>query len=318
MSPGFSPVVLAQIAAGLALLYVGGELLVRGASGLALRLGMSPLAIGLTIVAFGTSMPELVVSVDAALSGSDAIAVGNVVGSNIANVALILGLVVLLRPTIVEAKVVRFDAPLMIVASLLMIGGLANGRLSRVEGALLLAGLVGYTAFTFWEARRESPAVREEFAAMAPGILHPIAWGALVVAAGLAVLVAGGHLLVGGAVSLAAAGGVSEATIGLTIVAIGASLPELATSLVAALKRQGDIAVGNIVGSNLFNILGILGVTAVIHPLARGDIDGVDLAVMLGVAVALLGLLTNRLALERAEGGLLLATYTGYLVWLFA
>ena len=316
MLESVTPRTVAEIAAGLVLLYAGGEALVRGASALAMRLGVSPLAIGLTIVAFGTSLPELVVSIDAALSEADAIAVGNVVGSNIANIALILGLVALLRPTAVEAKIVRLDAPLMILASLLLIGGLVNGRLSRLEGALLLVGLIGYTGFTFWEARRESQAVREEFAGVAPGVFHSVAWSAIAVTGGLLVLVAGGHLLVTGAVGLATAIGVPQATIGLTIVAVGTSLPELATSLVAAAKRQGDIAVGNIVGSNLFNILGILGVTALVHPLARGDIDAVDLGVMLGVAIALLGLLTPRLGLARVEGALLLSAYAGYLVWL--
>jgi cation:H+ antiporter len=309
---------LLEIAAGLVLLYGGGEVLVRGASALALRLGVSQLAIGLTIVAFGTSLPELVVSVDAALAGADAIAIGNVVGSNIANIALILGLVALLRPTVVEAKIVRLDAPLMIVVSLLLIAGLANHRLTRLEGLLLLLGMIAYTAFTFWEARRETPAVREEFASAAPQPRHSIAWNGLAVAVGLLVLVLGGHLLVTGSVALATAVGVSQATIGLTIVAVGTSLPELATSMVAAAKRQGDIAVGNIVGSNLFNILGILGVTAAVHPLARGDIDGVDLGVMLGVAIALLGLLSPRLGLARLEGALLLSTYAAYLSWLLA
>jgi len=305
-----------QAIGGLALLYCGGDALVRGASALALRLGISPLAVGLTIVAFGTSAPELVVCVDAVLGGANDIAVGNVVGSNIANVALILGLSALLCPTAVHAKIIRLDAPLMILASLALIGALANGRISRLEGAALSLGLAGYVAFTVWEARRETKTVKREFASAAPSRPLPLAWSALAVAGGLLALLVGGNLLVNSAVRMATMLGVSQATIGLTIVAVGTSLPELATSLVAAFKKQGDIAIGNVVGSNLFNILGIAGATATLHPLALGAITQIDLTVMLALSAALLVFVYSRPALARTEGMLLLASYVAYLAWL--
>jgi cation:H+ antiporter len=309
-------IVLALV--GLALLYFGGEWLIRGASALALRLGISSLAIGLTVVAFGTSAPELVVSVDAALSGANDVSVGNVVGSNIANIALILGLAALLRPAKVEAKIVRIDAPIMILVSFALLAVMADGRASRLEGCLLLVGLMAYTGFTFWEASRESDPVREEFASAAPELRASASASGLLVIAGLACLVIGGHLLVTAAVGLARILGMSQASIGLTIVAIGTSLPEFATSVMASLRGQGDIAVGNVVGSNIFNILGILGLTAVIHPLERGAITWLDLGAMLGLACVLGVLLLTRLQLGRAEGAFLLAGFVAYTSWLLA
>ena len=309
---------LAQTAVGLALLYCGGEALVRGASALATRLGVSSLAIGLTVVAFGTSAPELVVSLDAALSGANDISIGNVVGSNIANIALILGIASLIRPALVEAKVVRIDAPIMILASLALIAVLANGTMSRLEGALLLSSFVAYTVFTFWEARREPPAIREEFASAAPGAPAKVSLATFFVVAGLALLVAGGHMLVSAAVALATALGISEAVIGLTIVAVGTSLPEFATSVIAALRGQGDIAVGNVVGSNIFNVLGILGVTAAVCPLNMGGITWLDLGAMVVLACALSLMLVVSRGLGRTEGVLLLVSFTGYTGWLLA
>jgi cation:H+ antiporter len=308
---------------GLALLYFGGEWLIRGASTLAIRLGVSSLAIGLTVVAFGTSAPELVVSVDAALSGANDVAVGNVVGSNIANIALILGLAALLRPAKVEAKILRVDAPIMILVSFALVSFallavMADGRASRLEGCLLLVGLTAYTVFTFWEAGRESQQVREEFASAAPEPRAGASASALFVVAGFASLVVGGHLLVTAAVELATLLGMSQAAIGLTIVAIGTSLPEFATSVMASLRGNGDIAIGNVVGSNIFNILGILGLTAVIHPLELGAITWLDLGAMVGFACVLGVLLLTRLQLGRAEGAFLLAGYISYTSWLLA
>jgi K+-dependent Na+/Ca+ exchanger-like protein len=217
---------------------------------LTIALAVSSLAIGLTVVAFGTSAPELVVSVDAALSGANDVAVGNVVGSNIANIALILGLAALLRPAKVEAKILRVDAPIMILVSFALLAVMADGRASRLEGCLLLVGLTAYTVFTFWEAGRESEQVREEFASAAPEPRASTSVGVLFAVAGLAFLVVGGHLLVTAAVELATLLGMSQAAIGLTIVAIGTSMPEFATSVMASLRGQGDIAIGNVVGSN--------------------------------------------------------------------
>jgi cation:H+ antiporter len=289
---------------GLALLYFGGEWLIRGASTLAIRLGVSSLAIGLTVVAFGTSAPELVVSVDAALSGANDVAVGNVVGSNIANIALILGLAALLRPAKVEAKILRVDAPIMILVSFALLAVMADGRASRLEGCLLLVGLTAYTV--------------EEFASAAPEPRAGASASALFVVAGFASLVVGGHLLVTAAVELATLLGMSQAAIGLTIVAIGTSLPEFATSVMASLRGNGDIAIGNVVGSNIFNILGILGLTAVIHPLELGAITWLDLGAMVGFACVLGVLLLTRLQLGRAEGAFLLAGYISYTSWLLA
>lgn len=311
-------VTVIQAVAGLAILYLGGEALVRGASTLASRLGVSSLAIGLTVVAFGTSAPELVVSVDAALSGANDISVGNVVGSNIANIALILGLASLLRPAVVEAKIVRIDAPIMVMVSIALIGVLANGLASRPEGVVMLAGLVVYAVFTFREARRESLLVRDEFASAAPESLSKGVISSFLVVLGLLLLVAGGHLLVTAAVSLAALLGVSQAVIGLTIVAVGTSLPEFATTVIAALRRQGDIALGNIIGSNIFNILGILGLTAVIRPLSLGEITWTDLGVMLGVSALCTVLLFIRRRLGRVDGTSLLLVYAFYTAWLLS
>jgi cation:H+ antiporter len=301
---------------GLAMLYFGGEFLVRGASALALRLGVSALAIGLTVVAFGTSAPELVVSLNAALSGANDISVGNVVGSNIANIALILGVSSLLRPSAVHAKIVRIDAPLMILASLVMLAMLANGIVTRSEGGLLGVGLAAYIGFTFWEAGRETKPVRAGLASAAPTLRFGAHGAALLVAVGIALLVGGGHLLVSAAVTLATAFGVSQAVIGLTIVAVGTSLPELSTSVIAAIKGQGDIAIGNVIGSNLFNILGILGLTAVVKPLEIGEIGWLDLGLMFGLACAVTVFVTTRLRLERVEAGVLLAIYVLYSAWL--
>ncbi|MGH0029306.1 MAG: calcium/sodium antiporter [Myxococcota bacterium] len=307
---------LALAAVSLAMLYLGGESLVRGASALATRLGVSPVGIGLTVVAFGTSAPELVVSVDAALSGANDIALANVVGSNIANVTLILGLAALLRPCAVHAKIVRIDAPIMIGASLALAAVFADGAASRLEGVLLLIALVVYTGFTFWDARREPEPVREEIASAAPRRPVGAALGGALVVAGLALLVVGGHLLVVSAVDLATALGVGSAAIGLTIVAVGTSLPEFATTVVASARGQGDIAVGNVVGSNIFNVLGILGVTAVVRPLDMGGLTWLDLGTMVGLACLVAFFVATRHRMGRVEGTVLVALFVAYTSWM--
>ncbi|MDX1394893.1 MAG: calcium/sodium antiporter [Gemmatimonadota bacterium] len=307
-----------EILAGLALLVVGGEGLVRGSSALAGQLGVSRLAIGLTVVAIGTSAPELVVSLDAVLEGAYDISVGNVVGSNIANVALILGIAALLRPARVSANVARVHVPLMTVVSLALVGTLASGAISRIEGVALLVGLVAYIRFTLWEARLQhlDEHELEEFASATPTAPGRVWHAAGLVVGGLGALVIGARLLVGAAVVLATAVGVSEAAIGLTVVAVGTSLPELSASVVAARRGQGDIAVGNVVGSNLFNVLGIVGVTASVRPLAPGGIGSSDLTAMLAVALLLAVFASTRLVLGRVEGALLLCVYVGYVMWL--
>lgn len=310
-------VALLLLKAGLALgvVWVGAEFLVRGASALALKAGISALAVGLTVVAFGTSAPELVVSVRAALGDVSDIAVGNAVGSNICNVALILGLAAVVRPALVQAKVFRLDAPLLVLASVILVVLLAVGGISRVAGILFVLSLLGYTGITLRQARRESDTVRKEFREGVPGSKRAVALDLAFVVGGLVGLIIGGELLVGAAVALADSFGVTQAVIGLTIVAVGTSLPELATSVVATARGQGDIAVGNVVGSNLFNILGILGVAAVVQPLPRGNIAWIDLGFMLILSVVLLPIMRTGFKVSRTEGAILLASYVGYVLW---
>lgn len=304
------------IAGGLILLFFGGEFLVKGSGALALRLGMSPLVAGLTVVAFGTSSPELVVSLQAALKGEGAIAVGNVVGSNIFNIGFIIALTALIVPLKVQLQILRFDAPWMVVVSVLTAFLLMDGGFSRVEGMGLALGLLVYVVATVRLARASAPSaeVAAEFEESVPKPSGSVLRDLALIAAGLALLVLGSRLLVSGALTIARGMGVSEAVIGLTIVAAGTSLPELAASLVAALKKEPDIALGNIIGSNIFNILGILGVAALARPLAAPGIAALDLYVMIGFAAALaLAIFTAR-RLDRWEGGVLLLGYVGY-VW---
>jgi cation:H+ antiporter len=304
-----------SILAGIVLLYFGAEGLVRGSSSLAVRLGLTPLVIGLTVVSFGTSMPELVVSVDAALAGNSAIAVGNVVGSNIGNIALILGLSALISPTPVHARVIRIDMPIALAVSLLMILFLRDQQISRIEGGLLVAGLILYVVWSLRAARTEKRDVQEEFEEAIPEPTRSVALDVVLMVGGLILLVLGARFLVSGAVTIAEFFGMGPALIGLTIVAIGTSLPELATSVVAALKGQGDIAVGNIVGSNIFNILGIAGIASLARPLEQGDISNLDLGVMSGLTLVLLPLMRTGFRISRLEGGLLFIGYIAYVVY---
>lgn len=298
----------------LAVLFFGAEALVRGSASAALRLGLTPLVVGLTVVAFGTSAPELVVSVGASLDGLGNIAVGNVVGSNIFNIAVILGLAAVICPIPVHLAVIRLDAPVMIGVSLVMIGVLAGEGVSRVEAAGLLAALAAYAAFNVYLARKTSDVkVEQEFQQAIP-VPSGSGWrDVFLIVAGLALLVAGSRLLVVSAVAVARLWGISDAIIGLTVVSAGTSMPELATSVIAALRRQPDIAVGNVVGSNIFNVLGILGASAAVAPLAAPGIDKVDLAVMVGFAAALFPLLYTGRRLLRWEGAVLLLGYGLYL-----
>jgi cation:H+ antiporter len=302
---------------GLILLYVGAEWLVLAASAIGRRLGIAPLVIGLTVVAFGTSAPELIVSVQAALAGRGEIAIGNVVGSNIANIALILGISALVRPLAVHAQLLRREVWLVPVISALLCLLLLNGRLSRIEGALLAVLLFAYLAWSLREARAEqNPEVEQEYAKLARSSGRPAWQYCLLIVISLGVLVAGATLLIKGAVDLARLAGVSEAVIGLTLVAVGTSLPELATSVVASMRREGDIAIGNVLGSNLFNILGILGITALLAPVASGGISWFDLSAMVAIAIIAVPMLHSGLVISRGEGAVLLALYIAYLGWL--
>jgi len=308
---------------GLVALVVGAEALVRGASRLALSFGISPLVVGLTVVAFGTSSPEMAVSVQSALSGQVDLAIGNVVGSNVFNVLFILGVSALIVPLLVHQQLVRQEVPLMIGASLLVWGLAADGGIGRWDGALLAGLLVAYTLFVIRQSRREDRSVRDEYAEGMPG--DGSAWDrhwavqVLLVAAGLGLLVLGADWLVEAAIAFARAFGVSELVIGLTIVAAGTSLPEVATSILAAVRGERDIAVGNVVGSNIFNLLGVLGVSALVAPTGLAVAPAVlsfDLLVMTAVAVACLPVFFTGNRIDRWEGLVFLAYYVAYTVYL--
>ena len=307
---------LLSLIGGLVLLYYGAEGLVRGSAALALHFGVRPLVVGLTVVAFGTSSPELVVSLQAAMTHNGAIAVGNVVGSNICNIALILGLSALIRPMQVHAQLLRQDVPLMIFTSLLLVLLLANGFLGRLEGAVLFTGIVIYIALNIWMSRREHTRSRPDREEARSVSLRFYGRYGLFVVGGLTLLVFGADLMVDGAVALAERAGLSKAVIGLTIIALGTSLPELATSLVAAIRQEGDIAIGNVIGSNVFNILAILGISSLVVPLQAGGVGMVDLVVMTAFAVLMLPLMRTGFRLCRLEGALLLVLYTGYVYYL--
>lgn len=314
---------IALFVLGLILLVGGAELLVRGASRLAARLGISPLVIGLTVVAFGTSAPELAVSVQAGLAGQADIAVGNIVGSNIFNVLFILGVAALIVPLVVSQQLVRIEVPLMIGVSVLLLVMALDGNISGFDGMLLFVGIVAYTVFTVRQSRRESAAVQAEYA-QEYGDGNSAGRGRLplqiaLIIAGLALLVLGAHWLVGGAVAIARHFGVSELIIGLTIVAAGTSLPEVATSIMAALRGERDIAVGNVVGSNIFNILGIAGIASMVTP---GGLDVApalirfDIPVMIAVALACLPIFASGHLIARWEGALFLGYYVAYVLYL--
>lgn len=305
-----------QLIAGLVLLAAGAEALVRGSASLARRLRLTPLVIGLTVVAFGTSAPEMLVSVVGAWQGRGDIALGNVVGSNIFNVGLILGLTALIAPIRIRLSLLRIDAPVMVAVTIGAVGLAIGGTVPRWGGGLLLVLLVGFTLFSIAMARREVDAgVNEEFETGVPSGLRSPLLEVTMIVVGLVLLVVGSRLLVTASTAIAQHLGVGDAVIGLTIVAAGTSMPELATSLAAALRGQPDIAVGNVIGSNLFNILGILGASAVFRPLVAPGIQQIDLWVMLAFAIGLLPLLWSGRTLQRWEGLLLLAGYGAFL-WL--
>ncbi len=305
--------VIWSLLVGLALLYVGAESLVRGASRMALRLGVTPLLVGLTVVAFGTSSPELAVSLKGALGGAGDIAIGNVVGSNICNIALILGVSALVRPISIQVQLIRLDVPILIACSTILMLFLANGSLGRLEGFVLVGGIIAYLAFTVLVALRSA----DSKLAMYQGALRARTSLAdpMLVVAGLAALVLGSILFVDGAVAVARGMGVAEVVVGMTLVAGGTSLPELATSVVAAAKGEGDISVGNIVGSNIFNILAILGVVGAVSPL-RTTVGMANIGVSLLLALLLLPFMRSGFRLSRPEGAVLVGLYLLYLLWL--
>ncbi len=309
---------------GVVALVLGAEGLVRGAARLAARTGLSPVVIGLTVVAFGTSAPELAVSIGAAMTDQADIAVGNVVGSNIANVLLVLGLSAVVGGSLVVAqRIVRVDVPIVIVVSVLVLIFALDRSIGRVEGLVLVALLVAYILWTLLGARRgQTPAIDAEYveALDHEKIRASSPWAdAGFVVGGLLLLVVGAQALVSAATDIAEQLGVSQLVIGLTVVAIGTSLPELATSILAAARGERDLAVGNAVGSNLFNLLAVLGISAVVSPRSIPVLDGaitVDIPVMIAAAVACLPLFATGYVLARWEGALFLAYYAAYILWL--
>jgi len=312
-----------QFCGGLVFLIVGAELLIRGASRLARGVGVSPLVIGLTVVAFGTSAPELAISINAALSGQAALALGNVIGSNIFNVLFILGISALIAPLLVSQQLVRLDVPLIIIASAVVLLMSVDQLLSRFDGFLLFTGLIAYIILLIRMGRKDrvqaEPVKRSETTnheQVSPGWLR----NGFLLIAGLALLIVGSQWLVDSAISIARSLGVGELIIGLTIIAAGTSLPEVVTSIMASLRGEREIAIGNIVGSNLFNLLGVLGLTSIFAPAGIEISLAVlrfDLPVMLVVAFACLPIFFTGGRISRWEGAVLLAYYVAYTLYLF-
>ena len=306
------------IVGGLVLLFFGADWLVKGAVTMALHLGLSPLIVGLTVVALGTSLPEALVSVQASLDNQGGIALGNVIGSNILNIALILGLSALIQPLKVDSHLVKADVPLLVGASFLLMVLLEDFHISRMEGALLLLGIVFYVCGNIMTVKRTSPEEDKIEGMEIPedpskNLLRHI--GLLVL--GLIALAFGSNFLVSGAVDLARLWGLSEALIGLTIVSIGTGTPELATALMAAYRKTADIAIGNAVGSNLFNIMFVVGLAGLVAPMDATGINSSDLYVMFGLTILLLPTVWTGLVLDRKEGFLFVAIYVAYIYYLW-
>jgi cation:H+ antiporter len=311
-----------MVAAGLVLLFLGGEGLVRGSVAIATRLGISKLVVGMVIVGFGTSAPELVVSLQAALAGSPDIALGNVIGSNIANILLILGIAALLTPLANEDGGIKREALVMLLAAAALVAALWYGELNRLIGFALLAGLAVHLTLAFLKERRSRAdiaegAAYEHEADEVTDIPLKLPIAIIATLAGLGLLVVGAELMVEGSTAIARDFGVSEAVIGLTIVAVGTSLPELATAIVAAIRRHSDVVLANIVGSNIFNVLAILGITATIAPIGVSErfllIDG---PIMLVVTLLAFVILLRARTVSRLIGGGFLASYCGYILFL--
>lgn len=312
---------------GLVLILSGANFLTDGASAIAKKFGISDLVIGLTVVAFGTSTPELVISIVASAQGSAPLAVGNVVGSNIFNILAIIGITAIVRPIMVKKSVMTTEIPMVILSSIILLvlgytltlDGTPN-LVSRVEGILLLIFFILFMRYTFATARHKDPAVADPAESTSANLSLPVWQSAVYVFGGLAALIWGGDKFVDGATGIARALGVSDAVIGLTIVAVGTSLPELATSVVAAVKNEPGLAIGNVIGSNIFNVLLVLGTAAVVRPLPFDGISHTDLWVLLGASVIffLFGWRFKRRCITRAEGAVMAACYVAYSAWLVA
>jgi len=301
---------------GLGLLFLGGEVFVRAAAALGKRLHMSPMVAGLTIVAFATSAPELAISLNAAVSDLPALAIGNVIGSNICNLALILGIVTIIKPAPVRQALIRRDALVMAITTLLVPGLLLDGQLTRIEGTLLLLCILVYIALTAWHART-TRADRHPEEHSVPTLSENLLINLILAAAGVVLLVAGSRVFVDASVSIAETIGVPNAVVGLSAAALGSSLPELSASIIAARHGQPEMAVGNLIGSNVFNLLLILGATSVVQPLMMRSVTLIDLGVMIFVTALALVLMLTRARLKRREGVVLTSVYVLYMVWLY-
>jgi len=306
------------VLASLVLLYFGASWLVKGSSALALKAGVSPLVAGLTVVAFGTSSPEMVVSVNAAISGHGNIAIGNVVGSNLFNICIILGISALVAPLKIKMQLLKIDIPVLILTTIGFMLLFADRHISRLEGFVLVSGIVIYTVVNIILARREKSAevLAEYDESITPSKMKWY-WSAGLILLGLGVLIAGSELLVKGAVVIARSLGVGETIISLTIIAAGTSMPELASSIVATIKKEYDIAIGNIIGSNIFNILAIIGISGIVNPLSAIAISNIDLYAMLGVTLLLLPFFRTSYTLKRDEGIFMIGIYLIYLYYLW-
>jgi cation:H+ antiporter len=315
---------IVSLVIGVVFLVLGAELLVKGAATIASKLGIAPVIIGLTVVAFGTSAPELAVSVSAAVGGNADVAFGNVVGSNIGNILLILGASAVVGGLAVQQRIIRFDIPLLIVVSVLALVLSLDNNIGRIDGIVLFAGVVAYVGWLIREARGERSDIAAEYAESVESlegaaVERPLWFNVTLVVAGLAVLVVGSQLLVNAATDIAESAGVSDLVIGLTVVAIGTSLPELATSIMAAIRGQRDIAVGNVIGSNLFNLMSVLGITSIVSSGGIGVSDvslRLDFPVMLAATIVLVPIVWSGFQIKRWEGFVLIAFYAAYVAYL--
>lgn len=307
------------IIGGLVLLFFGGEALIKGAVALARNFGLSKLLVSAVVVGFGTSMPEMTVSVGAALRGAPDIAIGNVVGSNIANILLIVGVAVILSPIIMRAASVRRDTIVMLAASIALCGLAIIGEASLISGLLMFLALITYIAWSYHQDRQSGTVTAEHIGEDIEGEVHLNSMKAgLYAFVGLGFLIGGASMLVEGAIAIARGFGISESVIGLTIVAVGTSLPELATAIVAAYKKHSDIIIGNILGSNIFNIFAILGITSMIAPIPiQGQIAAIDVWLMFGVAIFLSLYLLRGIKIGFLSGMTMIAAYIFYMVWLY-